>query len=115
MVLLCDIVAFLHEDCYLDHYIRDFPCLSEGHEVSLTSSSKRIPPSLFRDGSSVVNWGRKIVSFYSLLCGSELLGKRLSSGVYCVVASDLFNTLRGTNYLGNGSRKSRSAAVRLVT
>ncbi|KAK4359004.1 hypothetical protein RND71_021233 [Anisodus tanguticus] len=116
VVLLCDIAAFLREDCYLDHYIRDFPCLSKGHEVSLTSSSKRIPPSLFRwlesclkhgcsstsishlptlifkDGSSVVNWGRKIVSFYSLLCGTELLGKRLSSGVSCAVASGSFNT-----------------------
>lgn len=116
MVLLCDIAAFLHEDCYLDHYIRDFPCLSKGREVSLTSSPKKIPPSLFRwlesclkhgcssasishlpslifkDGSSVVNWGRKIVSFYSLLCGAELLGKRLSSGVSCAVASGSFNT-----------------------
>ncbi|XP_016575540.1 anaphase-promoting complex subunit 1 isoform X1 [Capsicum annuum] len=116
VVLLCDIAAFLREDCYLDHYIRDFPCLSKGHEVSLTSSSKRIPPSLFRwlesclkhgcssasishlpslifrDGSSVVNWGRKIVSFYSLLCGAELLGKRLSSGVSCAVASGSYNT-----------------------
>ncbi|XP_075104821.1 anaphase-promoting complex subunit 1-like isoform X3 [Nicotiana tabacum] len=116
VVLLCDIAAFLHEDCYLDHYIRDFPCLSKGREVSLTSSPKKIPPSLFRwlesclkhgcssasishlpslifkDGSSVVNWGRKIVSFYSLLCGAELLGKRLSSGVSCAVASGSFNT-----------------------
>ncbi|XP_015079876.1 anaphase-promoting complex subunit 1 isoform X2 [Solanum pennellii] len=116
VVLLCDIAAFLSEDCYLDHYIRDFPCLSKRHEVSLTSSSKRTPPSLFRwlesclkhgyssasishlpslifrDGSSVVNWGRKIVSFYSLLCGAELLGKRLSSGVSCAIASGSFNT-----------------------
>ncbi|WMV33812.1 hypothetical protein MTR67_027197 [Solanum verrucosum] len=116
VVLLCDIAAFLREDCYLDHYIRDFPCLSKGHEVSLTSTSKRIPPSLFRwlesclkhgcssasishlpslifrDGSSVVNWGRKIVSFYSLLCGAELSGKRLSSGVSCAIASGSFNT-----------------------
>lgn len=116
MVLLCDIAAFLHEDCYLDHYIRDFPCLSKGHEVSLTSSSMRIPPNLFRwlesclkhgccsagisnlpslifrDGSSVVNWGRKIVSFYSLLSGAELLGKRLSSGVSCAIAAGSFNT-----------------------
>jgi anaphase-promoting complex subunit 1 len=36
---------------------------------------------------SAVSWGRKVVSFYSLLLGAERKGKYLSSGVYGEVAS----------------------------
>ncbi|PHT74522.1 hypothetical protein T459_21799 [Capsicum annuum] len=57
-----------------------------------SSSVSHLPSLIFRDGSSVVNWGRKIVSFYCLLCSAELLGKRLSSGVSFVVASGSYNT-----------------------
>ncbi|CAH9139623.1 unnamed protein product [Cuscuta epithymum] len=111
VVLLCDVAAFLDEDCYLDHYIRDFPRLLKGIKMPCeTFSQKRpsnlfrwletclrhgcnsasisdIPPLIFKGGSSVVNWARKIVSFYSLLCGADQLGKRLSSGVHCNMAS----------------------------
>ncbi|CAK7325887.1 unnamed protein product [Dovyalis caffra] len=62
-VLLCNIAKFLGEGNYLDYYIRDFP-----------------------DGNSVVSWARKIVSFYTLLCGGKRTGKKLSSGVYCNIA-----------------------------
>ncbi|CAA2984556.1 anaphase-promoting complex subunit 1 [Olea europaea subsp. europaea] len=116
VVLLCDVAGFLDEKNYLDHYKRDFPGLSKGFEESKLSFSPRTPPSLFRwlenclhhgcssastkdlpflickDGSSVVNWARKIVSFYSLLCGADQSEKRLSTGVTCNVASGLFYT-----------------------
>ncbi|KAJ7959635.1 anaphase-promoting complex subunit 1 [Quillaja saponaria] len=109
-VLLCNIAEFLGEDNYLDHYIRDFPCLSKKFMAYGTSISLKTPPSLFRwlgnclhhgcsyakvndlpplvrkDGGSVVGWARKIVSFYSILSGAEVLGKKISSGVYCNIA-----------------------------
>lgn len=111
VVLLCDIAYFLDEEIYLDHYIRDFPGLSKSFGMHSTSILHKTPPSLFRwlencvqhgynsanicdlphlickDGSAVVNWARKIVSFYSLLCGAEQLGRKLSTGVYCNVAT----------------------------
>ncbi|KAF5944722.1 hypothetical protein HYC85_018799 [Camellia sinensis] len=111
VVLLCNIAHFLGEDSYLDHYIRDFPRLSKNFGICRTSFSQKTPPSLFRwlenclqhgcnaanisdlpllirkDGSSAVSWARKIVAFYSLLCGAEQIGKKLSSGVCCNIAS----------------------------
>ncbi|KAF8397264.1 hypothetical protein HHK36_016174 [Tetracentron sinense] len=111
VVLLCDITVFLGEESYLDYYIRDFPRLSKKVGICQTSFSPRIPPCLFRwlegclqhgcsfanindipplirkEGSSVVSWGRKIVSFYSLLSGTERIGKKLSSGVFCNIAT----------------------------
>lgn len=108
--LLCNIAKVLGEESYLDHYIRDFPCLLMKIGICETSFSSKTPPSLFRwlenclqngcssastndlpplickDGSSVVSWARKIVSFYSLLCGGKQIGKKLSSGVYCNIA-----------------------------
>ncbi|KAL2526600.1 Anaphase-promoting complex subunit 1 [Abeliophyllum distichum] len=116
VVLLCDVADFLNEINYLDHYKRDFPGLLKGFGESKHSLYPRTPPSLFRwlenclqhgcsyasikdlpflickDGSSVVNWARKIVSFYSLLCGADQSGKRLSTGVTCNVASGIFYT-----------------------
>ncbi|GMN41281.1 hypothetical protein TIFTF001_010497 [Ficus carica] len=110
-VLLCDIAKFVGEQSYLDHYIRDFPGLSKNAGMSKTFLSCKTPPSLFRwlencllhgcdsanqndlsplicqNGSSVVSWGRKVVSFYSLLCGAKQIGKKLSSGVYCNIAA----------------------------
>ncbi|KAL6977481.1 hypothetical protein U1Q18_026280 [Sarracenia purpurea var. burkii] len=110
VVLLCHIAYFLGEESYLDHYIRDFPDLSEKFGMQ-TSFSGRTPPSLFRwlenclqhgcnsadrpdisplickDESSVLSWARKIISFYSLLCGAEQLGKNLSSGVRCNITT----------------------------
>ena len=109
-VLLCNIANFLGEECYLDHYVRDFPGLSKKIGMGMTSCSQKTPPSLFRwlenclrngsssaniddlpslvrkDGSSVVSWARKIVSFYSLLSGAKQVGRKLSSGVYCNIA-----------------------------
>ncbi|KAM6598818.1 anaphase-promoting complex subunit 1 [Cannabis sativa] len=109
-VLLCDIAKYLGEQSYLDHYIRDFPVFSRNISMSLTTFSIKTPPSLFRwletclllgcssanfndlsplicqNGSSVVSWARKIVSFYSLLSGAKQIGKKLSSGVYCNIA-----------------------------
>lgn len=111
VALLREVAAFLDEGCYLDHYIRDFPRLLKGFKMPPSTSSQKMPPNLFRwletclhhgcssasisdlpplifkEGSSVVNWARKIVSFYSLLCGADQFGKRLSSGVCCNVAS----------------------------
>lgn len=109
-VLLCNISNFLGEESYLDHYHRDFPGLSNKVGMCMTSFSWKTAPSLFRwlenclrhgsssvnmddlppsvckDGSSVVSWARKIVSFYSLLSGAEQIGRKLSSGVYCNIA-----------------------------
>ncbi|XP_021295540.1 anaphase-promoting complex subunit 1 [Herrania umbratica] len=113
-ILLCNIAKFLGEECYLDHYVRDFPALSKTVRMGTNSLSRKTPFSLFRwlenclqhgctpastnylpllickDGSSVVSWSRKIVSFYSLLCGAKLIGKKLSSGVSCNIAFGSF-------------------------
>ncbi|GJR84537.1 anaphase-promoting complex subunit 1 isoform X1 [Tanacetum coccineum] len=107
VILLCEVSKVLGEAGYLDYYIRDFPALSRKYCINVTSFSQRSPPSLFRwlenclrhgcnattisdlpllmckDGSSVVSWARKIVSFYSVLCGGKVIGNKLSSGVYC--------------------------------
>ncbi|KAJ0045529.1 hypothetical protein Pint_06537 [Pistacia integerrima] len=115
-VLLCDIAKFLGEECYLDHYIRDFPSLSKGVGMCTSSFSSKTPLSLFKwlenclqhgcsssnindlpplirkDGSSVVSSARKIVSFYNLLLGVKPTGKKLSSGVYCNIASGSYCT-----------------------
>ncbi|XP_022745935.1 anaphase-promoting complex subunit 1-like isoform X2 [Durio zibethinus] len=113
-ILLCNIAKFLGEECYLDHYVRDFPVLCKTVRMGAKSLSRKTPFSLFRwlencllhgcnpdnannlplvickDGSSVVGWTRKIISFYSLLCGAKLIGKKLSSGVSCNIASGSF-------------------------
>lgn len=102
---------FLGENNYMDHYIRDFPGLCKKFQMSGTTLSLKISPSLFRwlenclqhgwscanindlpslvlkDGCSVVSLARKIVCFYSILSGANLLGKKLSSGVYCNIAT----------------------------
>ncbi|RAL51299.1 hypothetical protein DM860_010801 [Cuscuta australis] len=113
VALLCDVAVSLDAYCYLDHYIRDFPRLSKGFKMPCETFSRKMPPNLFRwletclqfgcssasicdipplvfkEGRSVVNWARKVVSFYSLLCGANQLGKRLSSGVFCNIAYGL--------------------------
>uniref|UniRef100_A0A0E0DQC7 Anaphase-promoting complex subunit 1 n=1 Tax=Oryza meridionalis TaxID=40149 RepID=A0A0E0DQC7_9ORYZ len=109
--LLCRVASSLGENSYVDYYCRDFPHnLVEFHSLS-SATALRAPPCLFRwlencllhgcdlktsddipalmckEKSSAVSWGRKVVSFYSLLLGAERIGKNLSSGVYCEVAS----------------------------
>ncbi|XP_039838827.1 anaphase-promoting complex subunit 1-like isoform X7 [Panicum virgatum] len=108
--LLCTIASSLGEHTYVDYYCRDFP-LNLIEFPSLASTSLRTPPSLFRwfeyclhygcDSAklediptlmrkqkvSALSWGRKVASFYSLLLGAERKGKKLSSGLYCEVAS----------------------------
>lgn len=114
--LLCNVAEFLGEESYLDQYIRDFPGLSKKFGKCRTSFSHKTSPNLFRwlenclrygcnsvnicdlpplirkDNCPVVSWSRKIVSFYSLLCGAEKLGKKLSNGVYCNVATGSSST-----------------------
>uniref|UniRef100_A0A7N0U9Q1 Anaphase-promoting complex subunit 1 n=1 Tax=Kalanchoe fedtschenkoi TaxID=63787 RepID=A0A7N0U9Q1_KALFE len=111
VVLLRDIADCLSEESYLDHYIRDFPGISKNLSMNRTLKSCSRPPNLFRwlenclrlgcnstdsndlpplvckDGGSVMKWARKIVAFYSILCGAERMGKKLSSGVYCSFAT----------------------------
>lgn len=101
---------------YMDYYLRDFPSLSRKYRIHETSLSQRTPPSLFRwlenclrygctatsiadlpalmckDGSSVVSWARKIISFYTVLCEGTILGNKLSSDVYCTFATGSANT-----------------------
>lgn len=113
--LLCNVAKSLGKESYLDHYIRDFPTLSKKFGISGISSTLRGPPSLFRwletclqhgcssadindlptlilkDGSSVTRYGRKMVSFYSILFGAKQVGKKLSSGVYCNIAPGSFH------------------------
>uniref|UniRef100_A0A0D9ZXX1 Anaphase-promoting complex subunit 1 n=1 Tax=Oryza glumipatula TaxID=40148 RepID=A0A0D9ZXX1_9ORYZ len=109
--LLCRVASSLGENSYVDYYCRDFPDnLIEFHSLS-SATALRAPPCLFRwlenclrhgcdlktsddipalmckEKGSAVSWGRKVVSFYSLLLGAERIGKNLSSGVYCEVAS----------------------------
>ncbi|KZV34947.1 anaphase-promoting complex subunit 1 [Dorcoceras hygrometricum] len=116
VALLYDVAEFLHEVSYMDHYRRDFPGVLKDSRIIEFSWSPKTPPSLFRwlencllhgcsatsicdlphlirkDSSCVVNWARKIISFYSLLCGADRSGKRLSSGVTCNVASGSYCT-----------------------
>ncbi|KAK9061061.1 hypothetical protein SSX86_018241 [Deinandra increscens subsp. villosa] len=116
VVLLCEVSKILGEDGYLDYYIRDFPALSRKYRIQETSLSQKSPPSLFRwlenclrngctatsiidlpvlmrkDGNSVVSWARKIIAFYSVLCGGKFLGNKLSSDVYCKFATGSANS-----------------------
>lgn len=109
-VLLCNIAKFLGQESYLDHYIRDFPGLFKKIGICAKTCSQKtasslfrwlehclqfgcssankndLPPLIYKDGSSVMSRTRKIVSFYSLLCGGKQIGKKLSSGVHCNVA-----------------------------
>ncbi|KAG8651462.1 hypothetical protein MANES_07G131200v8 [Manihot esculenta] len=109
-VLLCNIAKFLGQESYLDHYIRDFPGLFKKIGICAKTCSQKtasslfrwlehclqfgcssankndLPPLIYKDGSSVMSRARKIVSFYSLLCGGKQIGKKLSSGVHCNVA-----------------------------
>eukprot|EP00268_Persea_americana_P044215 TRINITY_DN4466_c0_g1_i1.p1 TRINITY_DN4466_c0_g1~~TRINITY_DN4466_c0_g1_i1.p1 ORF type:complete len:1760 (-),score=299.95 TRINITY_DN4466_c0_g1_i1:451-5376(-) len=115
VTLLCNIASSLGETSYVDHYLRDYPYLLQ-KVVSCPSSVHRVPPCLFRwletclrygchfvndndlpplickNGSSVVSLGRKIVSFYSLLLGSERIGRKLSTGVYYNIAKGSAST-----------------------
>ena len=110
VVLLRNVACSLGDGSCLDYYVRDFPGMSEGVGMCKACLSQTTPPSLFRwlencllygcasanindlptliykDGHSV-SWARKIVSFYSLLCGAKLVGRKLSSGVYCNLAT----------------------------
>ncbi|KAK4403403.1 Anaphase-promoting complex subunit [Sesamum angolense] len=124
VVLLSDIADFLHEVGYLDHYKRDFPGLVKEFGMSQNLFIQRTPPNLFRwlqnclqhgygfastcdlpplickDGTSIVNWARKIVSFYSLLSGADQSGNKLSSGVTCNIAPGLYRTREELTVLG---------------
>ncbi|KAL2248926.1 UNVERIFIED_CONTAM: Anaphase-promoting complex subunit 1 [Sesamum indicum] len=124
VVLLCDIADFLHEVSYLDHYKRDFPGLVKELGMSQNLFIPRTPPSLLRwlenclqhgygfastcdlpplickDGTSIVNWARKIVSFYSLLSGADQSGNKLSSGVTCNIVPGLYRTREELTVLG---------------
>lgn len=124
VVLLYDIAGFLDELSYLDHYKRDFPGLLKDLRMSQSLFTSKDPPSLFRwlenclqhgcgsvsicdlpllvrrNGTSVVNWARKIVSFYSLLCGAEQSGKSLSTGVTCNIVPGLYHTREELTVLG---------------
>uniref|UniRef100_A0A2P2JSX6 Anaphase-promoting complex subunit 1 n=4 Tax=Rhizophora mucronata TaxID=61149 RepID=A0A2P2JSX6_RHIMU len=115
-VLLCNIAKLLGEGSYMDHYIRDFPSLFKKIGLCKVPFSLKNPPSLFRwldnclqhgcsatnlkdlpslvcnDGSSVVSWARKIVSFYTLLCGGKQTGKKLTAGVYCNIATGSYHS-----------------------
>ncbi|KAL6620059.1 hypothetical protein ACP70R_035198 [Stipagrostis hirtigluma subsp. patula] len=109
--LLCRVASSLGEHNFVDYYCRDFP-LNLIEYCSLASSpALRTPPCLFhwfenclrhgcgsailedipalmcKQKGSAVSWGRKVVSFYSLLLGAERKGRSLSSGVYCDIAS----------------------------
>ncbi|XP_051140465.1 anaphase-promoting complex subunit 1 isoform X2 [Andrographis paniculata] len=104
VILLCDIADFLNEVSYLDHYKRDFPGIVKIFKKPQRLLTSRTPPSLFRwletclqhgydctstsdlpllvckDGNCIVSWARKIVSFYSLLCGADHSGNTSSLG-----------------------------------
>ncbi|XP_058110276.1 anaphase-promoting complex subunit 1 isoform X2 [Magnolia sinica] len=110
VILLSNIAVSLGEASYMDHYLRDFPYLLQKFGICPSSFVARTPPCLFRwlgnclqhgcnvaniddlpllirkGRGSVVSWARKIVSFYSLLLGSERIGGRLSTGVYYNIA-----------------------------
>ncbi|KAL6865049.1 hypothetical protein ACP4OV_016200 [Aristida adscensionis] len=109
--LLCRVASSLGEHSFVDYYCRDFPLNLIEFNSPASSPALRTPPCLFRwfenclrhgcgsanledipslmckQNGSAVSWGRKVVSFYSLLLGAVRKGRNLSSGVYCEVAS----------------------------
>ncbi|XP_010067541.2 anaphase-promoting complex subunit 1 isoform X5 [Eucalyptus grandis] len=115
-VLLCNIAKFLGEECYIDHYVRDFPYLFNNLGTHNTSLSRRSPPNLFRwlencllhgfssadtndlpplirkEGSFAASRAKKIVSFYSLLFSAQKTGDNLPCGVCCNVATGSYST-----------------------
>ncbi|XP_030534487.1 anaphase-promoting complex subunit 1 isoform X4 [Rhodamnia argentea] len=115
-VLLCKIAKFLGEECYLDHYVRDFPYLFNNLGMHNSSLSGRSPPNLFRwlenclqhgfssadtndlpplvckEGSFAASRAKKIVSFYSLLFGAQQIGGNHPCGVCCNVAMGSYST-----------------------
>lgn len=115
-VLLCNIATALGEMNYVDHYIRDFPCIKSEVHSFCSVAVPRTPPCLFqwlekclrlgynsadlrdipflvcKSKCHIISWARKVVAFYSLLLGAERIGKKLSSGVYCDIAKGSANT-----------------------
>ncbi|KAL3728507.1 hypothetical protein ACJRO7_033142 [Eucalyptus globulus] len=115
-VLLCNIAKFLGEECYIDHYVRDFPYLFNNLGTHNTWLSRRSPPNLFRwlencllhgfssadtndlpplickEGSFAASRAKKIVSFYSLLFSAQKTGENLPCGVCCNVATGSYST-----------------------
>ncbi|XP_047093985.1 anaphase-promoting complex subunit 1 isoform X1 [Lolium rigidum] len=109
--LLCRVASSLGENSSVDYYCRDFPHNLVEFQSLASAAALKTPPCLFRwfenclnhgchlsnlddipalmckQKGSAVSWGRKVVSFYSLLLGAERKGRNLSSGVYCEVAS----------------------------
>lgn len=109
--LVCDIASCLGEGNYVDHYLRDFPllchkfgsiqstlhlkippnilrwietCLKQGPQFA---ASEDLPQLIYRDGKSIVSFARKVVSFYSILFGSDRIGRKLSTGTFVNIAA----------------------------
>ena len=101
----------------MDYYVRDFPFVTPEITTTRSSSCGKSPPSIlrwlenclkygcksfeqvndlpgmvFKDKCLVVTWARKIVAFFSLLVGAERKQGKLSSGVYCDIASGTAST-----------------------
>jgi hypothetical protein len=49
-------------------------------------NAEKLPVLLAKDGTSFVDWSRKVVGFFELLTGTELNGRQLLSGVNISVA-----------------------------
>lgn len=64
-------------------------CLVYGYAVANTSD---LPPLICKDWNSVVNWARKIVSFYTLLCGADHSNNKLTSGITFSIGSGLYRS-----------------------
>ena len=116
--LLGHIAASLHEWNYLDHYARDFPDLFGLFEASKCDrnwQSLKVPfnifqwlancmraqnsrfsdslPSLYMNREATcINFSRKVIGFYELLCCSEAVSKVVSCGVHVDIAAGSFET-----------------------
>lgn len=117
---LSSLAAASGEMGYVDHYSRDFPLavlplpiLPES--VSLKNNGK-VPPNLFqwlekclkgnrpaenteslpglltKETASCVDWSRRVIGFYDLLTGGEVVNGRLPSGVQLSISSGIATT-----------------------
>lgn len=112
---LSSLAAAAGELDYVDHYSRDFPTavLSMPKLTESTSLRNygRAPPNLFqwlenllrgkgstvntehlpslltREYTSCVDWSRKVIGFYEILTGGQLLNGQLPSGVHIRIAT----------------------------
>ncbi|KAI5424269.1 hypothetical protein KIW84_030457 [Lathyrus oleraceus] len=84
-ILSCNIANFLGEDNYLDHYIHGLRTACNMDVVLLILVIFHLHSA--KMDSMWLSLARKIVCFYSIPSGADLLGEKLSSDIYCNITT----------------------------